>query len=90
MANVSLSLAAISWEPMSSLAALENAPENLASVAECLHLRDDILIDLHNPYLQSNIGNIVLLGFDTRKRSIVMSIQLYSFLLSLFISKRCA
>lgn len=63
MANVSLSLATISWKPMSSQAALENAPENLASVAEFLHLRDDTFIDLHNPDLQSNIGKIVLLGF---------------------------
>lgn len=31
MANVSLSLATTSWEPMLSQAALENAPENVAS-----------------------------------------------------------
>lgn len=58
MVNVSLSLATISWQPMSSQAALENVPENLASVAEFLHLSDDTLIgiiDHHNPYLKSNI-----------------------------------
>lgn len=54
-------------EPTSSHAALGNVPENGASLAEFLHLRDSIFIDLHDPSLQSGFGKIAFLGFCHRK-----------------------
>lgn len=61
-------------EPTSSQAALGNAPENLTSLAKCLHLKDDVLIDIVIPNYR-----LVLEKFsyvvDTRSRSIGMSTQ---------------